>query len=591
MDVSSNQGSSESESTKALSSSGSQQGPIGITPQTPHNEEVLNERIDGAPGESAELSMANSATASDALPSSSATHNDPTDARQSIENDLATMSSKMEAVDNKKNLSHNGGQINLSSSAEHVNLEYSLGSLETDTSPRPTKRPRVEHQHHHQHIGSSTLESAADALAPQFWNDGASVNEDNVPSRSFDVADDDLVGGSSPFANAQSSSEDSPAGKILQMDEAVEKSINEAEDVMNTAIMAADVLDEDEVETPKAGPSPSKVSTPKPTTSDAKADEVDYGKLKSSDNNDQIDSKSDISSASSLVDSYQEDDESRPFPPAPPSTPATAKDMYQPLPFQLDTAAGSLEYSVELKKGSDHPTPPNISATPRGPPLMPEHSFEDDIATPMPTGRSYSAATAETPRDGDETPDISGDLTERRQGQEHKKGQIKLARKTDFEQWDVGDRYELKRILGRGSYGEVAQAVDRHAVALQERAMSQQQAQPNLPPHFRNSTYVAVKKISKPFDQEVDAVRLYREMHILRRLRGHDCIIQLVDVVQPRSSDLSLFNDLYLVFEYVDTDLYKLIMSPQYLTTEHIQTFLYQMLVGLKYIHSSSGES
>jgi mitogen-activated protein kinase 1/3 len=38
----------------------------------------------------------------------------------------------------------------------------------------------------------------------------------------------------------------------------------------------------------------------------------------------------------------------------------------------------------------------------------------------------------------------------------------------------------------------------------------------------------------------------------------------------------------------VDTDLYKLIMSPQYLTTEHIQTFLYQMLAGLKYLHSSS---
>ena len=38
----------------------------------------------------------------------------------------------------------------------------------------------------------------------------------------------------------------------------------------------------------------------------------------------------------------------------------------------------------------------------------------------------------------------------------------------------------------------------------------------------------------------------------------------------------------------VDTDLYKLILSPQYLTTQHIQTFLYQMLVGLKYIHSFS---
>jgi len=72
----------------------------------------------------------------------------------------------------------------------------------------------------------------------------------------------------------------------------------------------------------------------------------------------------------------------------------------------------------------------------------------------------------------------------------------------------------------------------------------------------------------------------------LRRLRGYSCIIQLLDVAPP--PDFESFNDLYLVFEYVDTDLYKLIMSPQYLTTEHIQTFLYQLLTGLKYIHSSS---
>ena len=38
----------------------------------------------------------------------------------------------------------------------------------------------------------------------------------------------------------------------------------------------------------------------------------------------------------------------------------------------------------------------------------------------------------------------------------------------------------------------------------------------------------------------------------------------------------------------MDTDLYKLIMSPQYLTTAHIKTFLYQMLKGLKFLHSSS---
>ena len=51
------------------------------------------------------------------------------------------------------------------------------------------------------------------------------------------------------------------------------------------------------------------------------------------------------------------------------------------------------------------------------------------------------------------------------------------------------------------------------------------------------------------------------------------------------TSPINLF---LLLSKDVDTDLYKLIMSPQYLTTEHIQTFLYQMLTGLKYLHSAS---
>jgi mitogen-activated protein kinase 1/3 len=47
-------------------------------------------------------------------------------------------------------------------------------------------------------------------------------------------------------------------------------------------------------------------------------------------------------------------------------------------------------------------------------------------------------------------------------------------------------------------------------------------------------------------------------------------------------------DDLYLVFEYVDTDLNRLLGSAQYLSPAHIQTFLYQLLVGLKYIHSAN---
>jgi hypothetical protein len=99
----------------------------------------------------------------------------------------------------------------------------------------------------------------------------------------------------------------------------------------------------------------------------------------------------------------------------------------------------------------------------------------------------------------------------------------------DFSEWAVGDRYELVRMLGRGSYGEVAQAIDLSV--------------------GRRDAFVAIKRIQSPFDQEIDAIRLYREIHILRRMRGHECIIQLLDIVQPPTDDIDDFHDLYMVFE------------------------------------------
>jgi mitogen-activated protein kinase 1/3 len=91
----------------------------------------------------------------------------------------------------------------------------------------------------------------------------------------------------------------------------------------------------------------------------------------------------------------------------------------------------------------------------------------------------------------------------------------------------VGDRYKMVRMLGRGSYGEVAQAFDL----------------------YQGNASVAIKRIQSPFEQEVDAVRLFREIHILRRLKGHECVIDLLDVIQPPTDNLNDFHDLYLVFE------------------------------------------
>ena len=46
--------------------------------------------------------------------------------------------------------------------------------------------------------------------------------------------------------------------------------------------------------------------------------------------------------------------------------------------------------------------------------------------------------------------------------------------------------------------------------------------------------------------------------------------------------------NLYLVFEYMDTDLQKIFRSSQFMSGDHVKFILYQILVGLKYLHSAN---
>jgi serine/threonine protein kinase len=96
---------------------------------------------------------------------------------------------------------------------------------------------------------------------------------------------------------------------------------------------------------------------------------------------------------------------------------------------------------------------------------------------------------------------------------------------------------------------------------------------------------VAIKKIGNAFENATDARRTLREIQLLRHLR-HDNVVALHDVLRPPS--LAEFNDVYLVYELMDTDLHQIIRSPQPLTDEHCQYFVYQVLRGLKYIHSAN---
>jgi mitogen-activated protein kinase 1/3 len=96
---------------------------------------------------------------------------------------------------------------------------------------------------------------------------------------------------------------------------------------------------------------------------------------------------------------------------------------------------------------------------------------------------------------------------------------------------------------------------------------------------------VAIKKCPKAFDDLVDAKRILREIKLLRHF-NHPNIIALRDLIPP-PDDVKLFEDIYMVLDFLETDLHKIIYSKNVLTDEHIQYFVYQVLRGLKYIHSA----
>jgi len=82
----------------------------------------------------------------------------------------------------------------------------------------------------------------------------------------------------------------------------------------------------------------------------------------------------------------------------------------------------------------------------------------------------------------------------------------------------------------------------------------------------------------------IDAKRTLREVKILKHFE-HENIIGIKDIEMPTLKDD--FEDVYIVSELMDTNLWRIIRSPQTLTNEHCQYFLYQILRGLKYIHSA----
>jgi len=123
-------------------------------------------------------------------------------------------------------------------------------------------------------------------------------------------------------------------------------------------------------------------------------------------------------------------------------------------------------------------------------------------------------------------------------------------------------KYKFVKYLGHGSYGHVCEARD-----LQ-------------------GNKVALKKVDNIFGNIIDAKRFLREVVCLRTLKNHEAIVDLIDILPPE--DPANFNFLYLVFEFVDTDLHHLIGTNQFFSALHCQYMLYQVLLALKFMHTGS---
>uniref|UniRef100_A0A8C6KN34 Stress-activated protein kinase JNK n=1 Tax=Nothobranchius furzeri TaxID=105023 RepID=A0A8C6KN34_NOTFU len=140
-------------------------------------------------------------------------------------------------------------------------------------------------------------------------------------------------------------------------------------------------------------------------------------------------------------------------------------------------------------------------------------------------------------------------------------------REREFYSLDVGDstftvlkRYQNLRPIGSGAQGIVCSAYDQ----ILERN-------------------VAIKKLSRPFQNQTHAKRAFREL-VLMKCVNHKNIIGLLNVFTPQKS-FEEFQDVYLVMELMDANLCQVIQME--LDHERLSYLLYQMLCGIKHLHSA----
>ena len=126
---------------------------------------------------------------------------------------------------------------------------------------------------------------------------------------------------------------------------------------------------------------------------------------------------------------------------------------------------------------------------------------------------------------------------------------------------ECSKEYRLLDYLGSGAYGTVCSAM-----------------------HVPSSEKLAIKKCKNVFKSRTIAKRTLREVRILRYL-SHPNIIVMKGLLPTNDP---AYDDLYLLFELMETDLSQIIRSPQELCIDHVQYFMSQLFSAVAYLHDGS---
>ncbi|CAM8979343.1 unnamed protein product [Rhodiola kirilowii] len=128
----------------------------------------------------------------------------------------------------------------------------------------------------------------------------------------------------------------------------------------------------------------------------------------------------------------------------------------------------------------------------------------------------------------------------------------------------VMQAFEKLEKVGEGTYGKVYRAREKATGKI-----------------------VALKKTKLQEDGEGVPPTTLREVSLLRMLSRDPHIVRLLDVKEGKKEDKTI---LYLVFEYMDTDLKKYIRTfrgnPQPIPSQNVKSLMYQLCKGVSFCHA-----